>query len=151
VDFILNNGDGIDDPGEYDVYLSGTTEKDVRIDRQKITINVTESLEVESEAANRQNEVALQNNDIDLNELRQADPIYEYLYNPFNAANYSIAEQIDDNNKVVLLIHINMTRPDSDDTNSVSAAENYKNEAFDQIRAWGFSLDNYNINVEYDS
>jgi hypothetical protein len=148
VDFLINNGDGIANSGKYDIFLSATALNDTKINKGKATVNVVDSLGTNSEAANKQNEAANRNNDVKLNDSRQSDPIYAFLSNPHKAEHFSIAEQIDKNGKIVLVIHINMAEPVRPGDRVV--AETYKNEALDTIRSWGFNPDNYNINIEYD-
>jgi hypothetical protein len=72
------------------------------------------------------------------------------LFNPYKTENYSIAESIDDDDSIVIVIHINMLEPDPSDINNLAIAESYKNEALNKIREWGFNPDDYNIITQYD-
>jgi len=148
VDFIINGGKGMGSTGKYDIYLSLTTAKNSKLDRKKVVVNVVtdldnETYEVQVAAVNR-------NSSIYVNTLRQSDAIYEYLANSYDTDNYSIALQIGENDQTILLIHINMPKPNSANSSELALAENYKNEALNQIRAWGFDPDDYNVNIEYD-
>ena len=145
VDFIINSGRGVGSLGQYDIYISAVADNGTSIDREKLTVNVVAALDPASDA--NQTSAVLRNSTVYINDLRQSDPIYEYLYNPFNTQWFSIALQVDDDSNLILTILIRVPTPSNPSETAV--ADVYKRQALDQIRAWGFNPDDYNLRVIY--
>lgn len=80
-------------------------------------------------------------------ETLSSDPIWEYLKQPYRTDNFTISMVVDKNTNPMIVILINTSKPTTSQGQAIT--EQFKNEALQQIRNWGFDPSSYTVEVGY--
>lgn len=156
--FQLSTDDGDISAGSYYMQISVESQSGKKITGEEIVVKVVDGgSDKDSQTLSDEelNKLVQANNDVDINKTIaywKKQPIYKFV-DPtlltYDGVMWSIALRADADEKPMIVVYLNSSKPPDDKSYLNRAIESDKKSALDKIREWGVNPDDYKIEYKF--